>query len=80
MGASEPTPVNYTQFSTGEMWLDTSLSPNNILMVWSGSEWVQAQDGGNAWEVWNDGTDDYIRAKYAYDVIPLSNGSSRLGT
>lgn len=74
---TEPVPVNYTTLSVGEMWLDTSTG--NILKMWNGTEWVEAQDGGNVWEVWNDGTDDYIRAKYAYDVIPLSNGASRLG-
>jgi len=74
-----PVPVNYTTLSVGEMWLDTS-SGENLLKMWNGTEWVDAQSGGNTWEVWNDGTDDFIRAKYAYDVIPLSNGSSRLGT
>ncbi len=75
---TEPVPVNYTTLSVGELWLDTSTG--NVLKMWNGTEWVEAQDGGNVWEVWNDGTDDYIRAKYAYDVIPLSNGASRLGT
>ena len=76
---TEPVPVNYTTLSVGEFWLDTS-STDNLLKMWDGTAWVAAGGVGDGWEIWNDGTDDYIRAKYAYDVIPLSNGASRLGT
>ena len=35
-----PTPVNYTQLSIGECWLDTStISPT--LKVWDGSAWLE---------------------------------------
>ena len=49
-------------------------------MMWNGTEWVDATEGGNVWEIWNDGTSDFIRPKYAYDVIPQSDGASQLGT
>lgn len=79
VSATAPNPVNYTTLSVGEMWLDTS-SDKNTLKIWDGLEWIVAQAGGNMWEVWNDGIKDYNRARFAYDVIPNTNGASQLGT
>ncbi len=32
-----PAPVNWTELSVGEMWLDTT---NNRLKVWNGTSWI----------------------------------------
>ena len=41
IGTAAPTPTNWTELCVGELWLDTSASPTNILRVWDGSTWLQ---------------------------------------
>ena len=40
VGPDAPSPVNWTELSTGEMWLDTTLPNAPTLKVWSGTEWL----------------------------------------
>ena len=78
IGSSAPVQTNWSERSVGEMWLDTT--DGNILKMWSGSKWLEAQEGRIEWEIWDDGTDKFIRAKETYDVIPRTDGASQLGT
>lgn len=39
VGTAQPTQTNYGERSVGEMWFDTSSSPNALLKVWTGSSW-----------------------------------------
>ncbi len=41
IGATAPAPVNWTELSVGELWLDTSIPGINHLKVWSGTAWLQ---------------------------------------
>lgn len=39
VGTSAPTQTNYGERSVGELWLDTSASPNSLMKVWTGGGW-----------------------------------------
>ena len=39
IGPNAPTQTNYGERSVGEMWLDTSTSPDSLLKFWTGSSW-----------------------------------------
>jgi len=40
IGSTAPSPVNWTELSVGEMWLDTSVPGVNTLRVWNGATWL----------------------------------------
>jgi len=39
VGNDQPIQTNWGERSVGELWFDTSTSPNSILKIWTGSQW-----------------------------------------
>ena len=42
VGTNPPTQTNYGERSVGELWLDTTSSPDSLMKVWTGSQWETA--------------------------------------
>ena len=79
--AVAPTPTNFTDFSIGEMWLDTSDAARPVLKIWDGTDWQGTYGAGQPWEEAIVGSDTVIRPiTDGQDVVPFSNGGASLGT
>lgn len=81
VSSTAPSPVNYTDLSVGETWLDTATAGTPLLKVWDGTAWVAVSGAGDVWEYETIGSDTFIRPKVdGRDIIPQTNGGASLGS